>query len=106
MASDKIRFRKAANEANRAAYAPFEFPVKDDRKPLDRKKTDYPAEDYVDDLFSSEDHQKPSSFESVFVIEFLPGVKKKAVHWLVDKIRGKKAHGGAELLVMREPLTR
>lgn len=111
MASDKIRFRKTTTEYKQLENEPFEFPkVTQDESTaarLHNKKTDRFVEDYVDtidDLIGDGDRKK--SFDSVFIIEFHQDVKKKAIHWLVDKIRGKKAHGGAELLVMREPLTR
>lgn len=111
MASDKIRHRKANNEY-KLLDEPFEFPrtgSQDDL--LHIKKTDRPVADHEDDyvdtivreLIGTDDGK---SFNSVFVIEFHTDVKKKTIHWLVDKIRGKKAHGGAELLVMREPLSR
>lgn len=109
MASDKIRFRKATNEYKLLdKEEPFEFPNKEDVAAglLHDKKTDRVVEDYVDDQIEVIDDGQKRPFDSVFVIEFHPGVKKKAIHWLVDKIRAKKAHGGAELLVLREPFTR
>lgn len=44
-------------------------------------------------------------FETQLVIAFANTVTHKALHWIVDKIRGKRAHGGAELLIRMEPQT-
>lgn len=44
-------------------------------------------------------------FETQMVIVFANTVTHKALHWIVDKIRGKRAHGGAELLIRMEPQT-
>lgn len=44
-------------------------------------------------------------FETYLVIEFANNVSSKSLHWIVDKIRGKKNHGGAELLIRKEPST-
>lgn len=108
MASDKIRFRKTTNEYKDLSKHPFEFPQvpQDDSSSLHDKKTDRPVDDYVDTIDDLDIGDQKKSFESIFVIEFHRDVKIKAIHWLVDKIRGKKAYGGAELLVMREPMTR
>lgn len=108
MASDKIRFRKTTNEYKDLSKHPFEFPQvpQDDASSLHDKKTDRPVDDYVDTIDDLDIGDQKKSFESIFVIEFHRDVKMKAIHWLVDKIRGKKAYGGAELLVMREPMTR
>lgn len=109
MASDKIRFRKTKEDYQllKEMKQPFEFPGTDSGG-LHPKKMDSSVPDYVDDMIEDKDEygDDKKSFESIFVIEFHPGVKINAIHWLVDKIRGKKIHGGAELLVMREPLAR
>lgn len=42
-------------------------------------------------------------FDTYLVIEFANNVNSKSLHWIVDKIRGKKTHGGAELLIRKEP---
>lgn len=42
-------------------------------------------------------------FETYLVISFASDVNTKTLHWIVDKIRGKKSHGGAELLLRMEP---
>lgn len=44
--------------------------------------------------------------ESYTVIEFNRNVNRKSLHWIIDKIRGKKANGGADLLIRREPIHR
>lgn len=44
-----------------------------------------------------------SVFESYVIISFASDVNTKTLHWIVDKIRGKKSHGGAELLLRKEP---
>lgn len=41
--------------------------------------------------------------ETQMVIVFANTVPHKALHWIVDKIRGKRAHGGADLLIRMEP---
>lgn len=42
-------------------------------------------------------------FETYLVVEFSPNIQRKALHWIVDKIRKKSPHGGAGLLIRREP---
>lgn len=54
---------------------------------------------------SDEDIVDASVFETYLVIEFANNVNSKSLHWIVDKIRGKKNHGGAELLIRKEPST-
>lgn len=44
-------------------------------------------------------------FDTQLVMVFANTVSHKALHWIVDKIRGKRAHGGAELLIRMEPQT-
>lgn len=52
----------------------------------------------------SDDEASDSSvFDTYLVIEFSKNVNSKSLHWIVDKIRGKKSHGGAELLIRKEP---
>lgn len=51
----------------------------------------------------SDDELEASTFETYLVIEFADNVSSKSLHWIVDKIRGKKNHGGAELLLRKEP---
>lgn len=43
------------------------------------------------------------TFETYLVVTFASNCNNKALHWIVDKIRGKRSHGGAELLVRMEP---
>lgn len=54
---------------------------------------------------SEDEHTDDSAFESYLVITFANNVPNKALHWIVDKIRGRRAHGGAELIVRMEPHT-
>lgn len=39
------------------------------------------------------------------IIKFANNVSMNTLHWIIDKIRAKKSHGGAELLIRREPNT-
>ena len=50
--------------------------------------------------FSDED---PPSFETYLVVHFSPTINHKTLHWIIDKIRGKALHGGANLLIRKEP---
>lgn len=51
----------------------------------------------------SDEEIDTSIFDTYLVIEFANNVSSKSLHWIVDKIRGKKNHGGAELLIRKEP---
>lgn len=51
----------------------------------------------------SDEEIDSSVFDTYLVIEFAKNVNSKSLHWIVDKIRGKKNHGGAELLLRKEP---
>lgn len=42
-------------------------------------------------------------FETYLVIAFSSEINTKTLHWIIDKIRGKRTHGGAELLIRKEP---
>lgn len=42
-------------------------------------------------------------FDTYLVVAFANTISHKALHWIVDKIRGKRSHGGAELLIRMEP---
>lgn len=44
-----------------------------------------------------------SIFETYLVVEFSPNIQRKTLHWIIDKIRRKTSHGGAGLLIRREP---
>lgn len=44
-------------------------------------------------------------FETHLVVTFANTINQKALHWIVDKIRSKRSHGGAELLIRMEPQT-
>lgn len=52
-----------------------------------------------------EDKQDKKFPETYIVIEFTRSAKKRAIHWLIDKIRASKKNGGAELLVNKEQIT-
>lgn len=51
----------------------------------------------------SDEEIDASAFDTYLVIKFANNVSNKSLHWIVDKIRGKKNHGGAELLIRKEP---
>lgn len=51
----------------------------------------------------SDEEIDTSVFHTYIVIEFANNVSNKSLHWIVDKIRSKKKHGGAELLIRKEP---
>ncbi|XP_055597041.1 anoctamin-10 isoform X2 [Uranotaenia lowii] len=44
--------------------------------------------------------------ESYMVMEFGESVETEAVLWILDRVRGKKVDGGAELLVRKQPLSK
>lgn len=58
---------------------------------------------------TSDDDSGPDEggvFQTYLVIEFSPEIRKKTLHWIIDKIRMKQARGGAGLLLRREPQTK
>lgn len=57
--------------------------------------------DDVFDFTDSEDVDAPFP-PTYMVVRFAADVKPRAIAWLVDKIRGPRSHGGAELLVRRQ----
>lgn len=63
-----------------------------------------PDTSVVDDVFDftdSEDMDAPFP-QTYMVVRFGADVKPRAIAWLVDKVRGPRSHGGAELLVRRQ----
>lgn len=52
---------------------------------------------------SDEEIADDAVFETYLVVEFSPNIERKTLHWIVDKIRKKTSHGGAGLLIRREP---
>lgn len=52
------------------------------------------------------DDETTKYFESYLIIEFSPDIQKKALHWIIDKIRTKVSRGGAGLHIRREPQTK
>lgn len=58
---------------------------------------------------TSDDDSGPDDgriFETYLVIEFSAEIRKKTLHWIIDKIRMKQSSGGAGLLIRREPQTK
>lgn len=49
------------------------------------------------------DDHEDDVFETYLVVTFANTIGHKALHWIVDKIRSKRSHGGAELLIRMEP---
>lgn len=51
----------------------------------------------------SDDDVDTSLFDTYLIIEFANTVNSKSLRWIVNKIRGKRSHGGAELILRKEP---
>lgn len=75
-----------------------------------RKKTtlcDDPVQSNSDGYTTTSDEDsgpdESSIFETYLVVEFSPNIQRKTLHWIIDKIRRKTSHGGAGLLIRREP---
>ncbi|XP_055642087.1 anoctamin-10 isoform X2 [Toxorhynchites rutilus septentrionalis] len=60
----------------------------------------------IPELSSSNSEDAEKFGESFMVLEFSESADSETIQWIVDKIRGKKNDGGAELLVRKEPLTK
>lgn len=58
-------------------------------------------DDDVFDFTDSEDADAPFP-PTYMVVRFAAATQPRAIAWLVDKIRGPRSHGGAELLVRRQ----
>lgn len=41
--------------------------------------------------------------QTYIVIRIAPDIQETTIEWLLEKIRGKRRDGGAELIVMKEP---
>lgn len=54
---------------------------------------------------NTDEDEDSTAFETYLVIKFANNVNSKSLGWIVDKICGKKNHGGAELLIRKEPNT-
>lgn len=52
---------------------------------------------------SDDDAGDFSTYETYLVMEFAKDINQKTLHWIIDKIRGRKIHGGAGLLLRKEP---
>lgn len=58
---------------------------------------------------TSDDDSGPDDgriFETYLVIEFSPDIRKKTLHWIIDKMRMKQSKGGTGLIIRREPQTK
>lgn len=55
------------------------------------------------DSDSSDDDGDFSTFETYLVMEFARDINQKTLYWIIDKMRGKKMHGGAGLILRKEP---
>lgn len=53
---------------------------------------------------NSEDFEKFG--DSFMVLEFNESTETETIQWIIEKIRGRKIDGGAELMVRKEPLTK
>ncbi|XP_037040102.1 anoctamin-10 isoform X2 [Bradysia coprophila] len=69
--------------------------TEDDDESLSKRRVNF--EENTDEDIDS------SAFETYLVIKFANNVNSKSLRWIVDKIRGKKNYGGAELLIRKEP---
>lgn len=70
-------------------------------------KVNFPPEGNLkrqDSDSTDDDLDSLTYFETFLVLEFNKEISEKALHWIIDKIRGKKLHGGAGLLIRKEPL--
>lgn len=72
----------------------------EDSSPIPKRRVNF---DEKTSQPSEEEEIDTSVFDTYLVIEFAKNVNSKSLHWIVDKIRGKKIHGGAELLLRKEP---
>ena len=69
-----------------------------------RKRTiNFEEKSSEDESQIKEEPNSDDSLETYLVIIFNNDVNSKSLHWIVDKIRGKRTHGGAELLIRKEP---
>lgn len=59
------------------------------------------ADDDMFDFTDSEDADAPFP-PTYMIVRFAPDAQPRAIAWLVDKIRGPRSHGCAELLVRRQ----
>ncbi|XP_044267516.1 anoctamin-10 isoform X1 [Tribolium madens] len=55
------------------------------------------------DVMSDEFDENTSLPPTYLVIKIASDIKENTLTWLIDKIRGKRRDGGAELIVMRQP---
>nr|XP_029727408.1 anoctamin-10 isoform X2 [Aedes albopictus]XP_029727409.1 anoctamin-10 isoform X2 [Aedes albopictus]XP_029727410.1 anoctamin-10 isoform X2 [Aedes albopictus]XP_029727411.1 anoctamin-10 isoform X2 [Aedes albopictus]XP_029727412.1 anoctamin-10 isoform X2 [Aedes albopictus]XP_029727413.1 anoctamin-10 isoform X2 [Aedes albopictus] len=60
----------------------------------------------IPELSSSNSEDFERFGDSFMVLEFSEGTATETIQWIIDKIRGRKVDGGAELMVRKEPLTK
>ncbi|KXJ79796.1 hypothetical protein RP20_CCG027517 [Aedes albopictus] len=60
----------------------------------------------IPELSSSNSEDFERFGDSFMVLEFSEGTAAETIQWIIDKIRGRKVDGGAELMVRKEPLTK
>lgn len=62
---------------------------------------------YNDSMETSTDtetlEEVTSNPQTYIVLKFSPNVNRSTIHWIVDRIRGKRRNGGAELLIKKQP---
>ncbi|XP_055550170.1 anoctamin-10 isoform X2 [Wyeomyia smithii] len=72
-----------------------------------RKRAGFAAhEKRAPDMSSSTSEDEKRFVESFMVMEFSENTDSETICWILEKIRGKRIDGGAELLVRKEPLTK
>lgn len=72
-----------------------------------RKRGGFVKHDKRTPELNSSTHEDVEKFgESFMVLEFSEGAETDTILWILEKIRGKKVDGGAELLVRKEPLSK
>lgn len=60
----------------------------------------------IPDLSSSNSEDFEKFGDSFMVLEFNENAATETIQWIIEKIRGRKVDGGAELMVRKEPLTK
>lgn len=64
------------------------------------------AANRIPELSSSNSEDFERFGDSYMVLEFSEGTATETIQWIIEKIRGRKIDGGAELMVRKEPLTK
>lgn len=65
---------------------------------MSKQQIDAGSDGMSDDL-NDEGAQLPATY---LVVRIAPDIKENTLTWLIDKIRGKRRDGGAELIAMRQ----